>query len=527
MVPALVSLPLAGAVIAAYFAFRTVVTRPRPVAPAPATPELRDEPPAVVNLLVNQLADAPQAASATLLDLAARGFVEVHQVADDPDHTLVRLRRTAPLKGFPVYEHRVLDRLARVVGEQFAPVTRMVERHADGGYWWQRWMVRAAVLDARRRGLIRRSDGGLALALVAAGLAAAAILAPLVRRPGTDGFVALALLLGFAWIVLCLAGGIVLASVSTGGQPAQSDRYTALGRKATAHWLGVAAWLRAHDTLRDLPPAAVSVWDRYLAYGVALDTFPHAARVLDLETVGERDVLRSHHTGQWRTVQVRHNRRRLLLRPAGPVAAGASLIWAAMTLPLWLVAGAAVATTVTPPYARWLLLALVAVQTVRAAYRLVRSLVDRARPVQVTGTVLDISIAGRQPTADVETAGLTIPDLTTHYVVVVDDGSSDVLRPWIVNRDIARGAGPPPPDQCGSDRLDAAPRLTRTTRHERLVQPGFQPGDRVRLVGQRWSRFVSSLEWLSEGTRLVPQVSTDRDGSAKPDASCQARPQAL
>lgn len=505
--PALVSMPLAGAVIVAYFAFRMVMTRPRPVTPAPATPDLRDEPPAVANLLVNQLVDAPQVASATLLDLAARGFVEIHQVADDPDHTLIRRRRTELPEGLPAYEYRVLDRLTRVVGEQSAPVTRMVERYADGGYWWRAWMVRAAVLDARRRGLIRRSDGGLALALVAAGLAAAAVLAPLVPRPAADGFVALALLLGLAWIILSLAGGIVLAAVSPGGQPAQPDRYTSRGRQATAHWLGVAAWLRAHDTLRDLPPAAVAVWDRYLAYGVALDTFPHAARVLDLETVGERDVLRSHHTGQWRTVQVRHGRRRRVLRPAGPVAAGASLTWAAMTLPLWLVAGVAVAKTVTAPYARWLLLALAAVQAVRAAYRLVRSLVDRARPVQVTGTVLDISIAGQQPTADeADAVGVAIPDLATHYYVVVDDGSGDVLRPWIVNRDVARGGGPPPqPYWDGSE-----PPGTQAIWYERLVQPGFEPGDQVRLVGQRWSRFVRSLERLPESARPAPQPAPDR-----------------
>jgi hypothetical protein len=518
MVSALVSLPVAGAVLLAYAALRTVVTRPRTVSPAPATPDLRDEPPAVVNLLVNRLVDAPQAASATLLDLAARGIVEIHQVADDPDHTLVRLRGTELPADRPAYEHRVVDRLARVVGDRMAPVTRLVERYADGGYRWQRRMVRAAVLDARRRGLIRRSGGGLVPALAAAGLAAAAVLAPLVPRPETEGFVASAFLLGLGWIVLALTGGIILSAISTGGRPAQPDRYTARGRDVTAHWLGVAAWLRAHDTLRDLPPAAVAVWDRYLAYGVALDTFPHAARVLDLETVGQREVLRSHHTGQWRTVHVRHDRRRRLLRPAGPVAAQASLIWAALTLPFWLVAGVAVATTVTRPYARWLVLAVVAVQAGRAGYRLVRSLLDLVRPVRVTGTVLDISIAGQQPSADAAEAGLEVPDLVTHYFVVVDDGSSDVLRPWIVNRDIARdgdGDGArdgtaPRPRRPDSDRLDRTDPAALAAWHERLVRPGFQPGDRVTLVGQRWSRFVTALERLPDSAQPATRLFTER-----------------
>lgn len=463
MVSPLVSVPLAGGVIVSYAAFRAAISRPRRVPSAPATPDLRDEPPAVVNLLANQLVDAPQVASATLLDLAARGIVEIHQVADDPDHTLVRLRRTGLARHRPEYEQRVVERVARVAGDRFAPVTRLLERYAEGGYQWRHRLVRAAVLDARRRGLIRRSDGGLALALAVAGLAAAAVLAPLLPRPDSDGFAAVALLLGLLWMVLGLAGGILLSAVSFAGQSAQPDRYTAKGRRVTAHWLGVAAWLRAHETLRDLPPAAVAVWDRYLAYGVALDAFPHAARVLDLERVGQRDQLRSLHTGQPRVVRVEYDRRRRLLRPAGPVAAQASLVWAAITLPFWLAAGAVVAATVTSGYPRWLLLVLVAAAAVRSGYRLVRSVVDLVRPVQLTGTVLDIGVAGQQPSADAaEAVGVAMSDLATHYFVVVDDGTSDLLRPWIANRG--------------------------------LLRQGLEPGDQVRLVGQRRSRYVSALE---------------------------------
>src|SRR5512143_2092229 len=70
---------VAGAAVGVFYlavAVRRWVLRPRPIPAGPATPELRDEPPAVVNLLTHRLR-APMAASATLLDLAARRAVEI------------------------------------------------------------------------------------------------------------------------------------------------------------------------------------------------------------------------------------------------------------------------------------------------------------------------------------------------------------------------------------------------------------------------------------------------------------------
>jgi hypothetical protein len=43
------------------------------------------------------------------------------------------------------------------------------------------------------------------------------------------------------------------------------------GRVAAAHWLGVRDFIGDHGNFDDLPPAAVAVWDRYLAYGAAMD----------------------------------------------------------------------------------------------------------------------------------------------------------------------------------------------------------------------------------------------------------------
>ena len=110
MLPALVAVPLAVAVVVAYMVLRTAAARSRRVRAAPPTPELRDEPPAVVNLLVNQLTDAPQVASATLLDLAARRVVEIHEVSDGAEHTLVRLRDARLSADSPEYEPPIVER---------------------------------------------------------------------------------------------------------------------------------------------------------------------------------------------------------------------------------------------------------------------------------------------------------------------------------------------------------------------------------------------------------------------------------
>jgi hypothetical protein len=487
MVSAWLSVPLAAVVVVAYFSIRLSLLRARPVRAAAATPDLRDEPPAVVSLLVNGLVDAPQVASATLLDLAARGLVEIHEVAPDAQHTLVRLGTKTLPDAAPAYERRVLERVAATAGRTFTPVADLVATYADGGANWQRRLVRDATLDARRRGLVGTSDRGCLLGITTGGLVTAALLAPLVPDPDAAGFGGTVAVLVAAWLVVSPAVGGFVSGVTLGEKAGAPDRYTAHGRDVTAHWLGVAAWLRAHPAMRDLPPAAVAVWDRYLAYGAALDAIPHAVRVLDFETAGRRSELTSHHTGVARTVHVRYRGRNRLLRPGGLAAAQASLVWSVLTLPLWLAVLVAAVATIPSAYLRGLLAVLAGVQALRAGYRLVRAWLDLTRPQVVTGTVLDVSVAHHQPTADNQGPhGEELPDLPTHYYVVVDDGSTDVVQPWIVNRDLARGERDVGPMPFGSPGLI-------TGWLDDVARPFFRTGDLVRLTGQPRSRFATAI----------------------------------
>ncbi|WP_426502033.1 DUF2207 family protein [Dactylosporangium sp. McL0621] len=466
MPPLLVSLGYAVLVVAGYLGFVRLVTalrsRPRAIVPGPPTPELRDEPPAVVNLLVNRL-QPTHGASATLVDLAARRALELFAAGDT---VRVRIRGPRP-DGLAPHERRVYERVARVAGDQSVPVELLLERHASGGRRWLGWLAREARFEARRLGLVSRSERFMPIAAVVAGALLALAVVPLM--PAGSWLPAWACLAAFAWLPLFLLETVVVD---------ERDRITAQGRAVAAHWLGVAAWLRAHESLRDLPPEAVAVWDRYLAYGVALGVFRHAADVLDFETVGRDDELWSDVTGTGRLVRVRYRRPSRLLEPLGRVDARARLIWSALSLPVWsLVAVLALRVDALAP--RTVVLALAGFQVLRHLFRIARSAYELLRPVRLTGTVLDVTLNSQVP---VDSMG--VADLPASYSFVVDDGTADRLTPWLVHRALAGGRDRRGPSGAAGDfqgQLAAVRHLD------------YAPGDRVHLVGQRFSRYVREL----------------------------------
>ena len=88
----LIAAAAAGAAFGIVFAVRFAASFPALPSPGPETSELADEPPAVANLLVNRCQVTHAAAAATLLDLAARGHLEVFEAG--VDRFVVRLRTT-------------------------------------------------------------------------------------------------------------------------------------------------------------------------------------------------------------------------------------------------------------------------------------------------------------------------------------------------------------------------------------------------------------------------------------------------
>jgi hypothetical protein len=471
---------IAIAAIAAFYlivAVWHIALRPRLPAPAPATPELTDVPPAVVNLLTHRM-KAPQATSATLLDLAARRVVELIEVGPQ---TLVRLRAPAPTDPRP-YEEQVLERLRRVAGNDAVAVRELRARYAEGSDDWHKLISRQVAQEARQLGLTRSRDGDLAfVAMICAAIAVAPI-----------GLIFSVLTLGIGlvlWALVAIFGGLALYLPVMIFLP-DGDRLTPLGRRVTAHWLGVAEWLRAHEPLRDLPPAAVAVWDRYLAYGAALGVMPNSVAVLDLETAGRRDVVYSEHTGIRRPVRVNYRRRNRFLWPIGPAGAKASRNWAGFSLLFWGVVAFATSAWTRPfQWVPVLICAVAVLQFGRAAYRFVRSTMDIWRPTRMIGTVIDITIAhGIETPADVPDPRATLPSV---YNFVVDDGSTDEVRPWLVISPLAgRDRDPFPPSPID------------------LFELAFAVGDIVYLEGEPHSRYVSVLT-----RRPVP---AGREGEARP-----------
>jgi hypothetical protein len=221
----------------------------RPEAP---TPDLGGESPALVNLLLTRGRSSRAAVRATVLDLAARGAVTLYQPDADPLGTVItRMRPLADELAdatLTAYERRVLAELRAVArGTRLSalPVLR-----AAGRRRWHRQFRSEVQADARGRGLTYL-DTSIVSKTIAATFVPCTVL----------GFFAG---LGAILVIVYIVATIVVGERSR-------VWLTRDGREALGRWLGVRSWLQAHEVFADLPPAAVTVWGRYLAYGAALD----------------------------------------------------------------------------------------------------------------------------------------------------------------------------------------------------------------------------------------------------------------
>jgi hypothetical protein len=272
----------------------TTATRPRPVEPGPPTLDLGGpEPPAVVNLLTGGWRMTEDALSATLLDLAARDLFDLLQQGPEPDRTVVRLRAAAPADLLP-YERRVHDRVARLAAGGIVPVAALARGNSgEASRWWKAFR-REVILDAQRRGLSRNRWGAGVTSLVSvASMVVAAAAALIAYHASEDGgpMVGVAI---FTW------GGLTAWVRSRNRQ-----RDTPAGREAAARWMGVRDHLGRNEVFGTLPPAAVAIWDRYLAYGAAAGVAGTASRVLSFGAQDER-LAWSAYGGSWHKVRIRY-----------------------------------------------------------------------------------------------------------------------------------------------------------------------------------------------------------------------------
>jgi hypothetical protein len=483
------------------------VIRPRRVTPAPATPELDarlptgpGQPPldtatispAVVNLLVNRGRLTGDAVRATLLDLAARDVIELYQPGDDPLRPLVRLRRSTPPDLLP-HEERVLARVrAATTVPKWVPLAELANQYAKEGRSWQAEFRREVRRAAKKAGLTNDFFSMFTAVILAAGALVAGMLVavpltllwpaqwtgpaptgspafdgtpvpdgtplptPTGTGPGQLATVGVGGALCCLWAVLMLVFVFVLFALH------DRDGLTDRGRRVTAHFLGVVGWLAAHPQLRELPTASVTVWDRYLSYGVALGLNPAAARPIDLRT-GDAETLWTIRGSRWHQLTVRHP---AAYRPYG-LPAGVTLAWSVAAIPLWLVAAGWAAQvwrrveTLTGHVLAGLLVAAGLALAVRAGAGVVRAVVDLLAPVTVAGRVVSITPVTFRDSLRPSSAPGEHPGWRRERWVylVLDDGRQEVLRPW----------------RIGQSRL-----------------AGAQVGDRIVLRGQRFGRYAAA-----------------------------------
>ncbi|WP_030489451.1 DUF2207 family protein [Micromonospora chokoriensis] len=294
--------------------------RPAVVAPGPAVGDLPgQEPPAVVNLLTNRWRQTVDAAQSTLLDLAARRYLELRQTGPDPQNTTAHLTGRAPddLNG---YERQVYDRVAERAVDGVVPLAALSFSDAARFTAWSTRLRRAVVADAQRLGLSRRRVsrplvGLLSLLGAVAGGGVAAGSWHYVTRSGGDRYGAVAAFFITAMVLI----GIARRDLG--------ERDTPAGRAAAARWLGLRAWLAGHQAIGDLPPAAVPAGDRRLAYGSALGL----TSSLTTFGVADRERLWSSYGGRWRQVSVSYpgglTRYRTPLDRAAPATVTGEVLW--------------------------------------------------------------------------------------------------------------------------------------------------------------------------------------------------------
>ncbi|MFN3217786.1 MAG: DUF2207 family protein [Acidimicrobiales bacterium] len=281
------------------------VRRPPRPATGPATPELGPETPAIVDLLTGGFVVEDDAVPATLVDLAARRWCTIEEVAGG--HVIVRLRRASPGKGpLTPYEQRILRHLEAKAVDGIAPAEALTLGAEGATRRWWKGFVREVNAHAGELGLaVRRWDIGhlamiwlpLLIAWLAAGVAVAA--AETVEDPAAWGEP--------ATVGLGLVGVAVLGLTEIARRISFSDARseTPAGMEAASRWLGVRQWMADNASFHDKSAASVVLWERQLSYATAMGLAPEVQRQLPFEADHDRHAW-SRATGNWRRVHIRY-----------------------------------------------------------------------------------------------------------------------------------------------------------------------------------------------------------------------------
>ena len=414
---------------------------PRPE-PAGAAGALRSDSPAVVNMLTNDATVTGAAFRATLIDLAARGWVRLLP-PDDEDDELGRVRPSASAyegDSLRPHERLVLQHvMARYTSDRAIPARYLaVDVH---GSWWKRFrgLVEG---EARESGLVRRRWAPADL-LLPAGAWVLAVLTWWIARSSGDTEVAVIesverRIVGWGLLLLVVALGLRMVLHLLRPTFTHTDK----GLAATSNWLAVRQRLVGAG-FADMAPSSIEVGDRRLAYATAMCLADGAAVELPLAREDARRAWSSV-GGRARLVRVRYP-----LRPGygmtpwvslavgvvlafiglqgrrwfADVARGEGFDWAYEQFPEqdWLIADVATALT----FLAWLPIAL-------GLWMALAGAADALGSVERTGVV----VRARRP---VEVSPLPRAVLRRFerdrysLYIAIDDGTSDDVVAWRTN----------------------------------------------------------------------------------------------
>jgi hypothetical protein len=396
-----------------------IARRPPDAPAAPATMDLGPEPPAVAAVLCDDYEVCTETAPATLLDLAARDVIALDEIR--PGETICRVPEVPPSDTAP-FERHLLVALAAKAVRGVVPAPALTTGTDDASAKWHRELARLVVADAQARGLTLDRWPKRVVAVIGAGVVAVVTLLVVAAQLGGDAEdhpVVTGIAAGAA-----VGGAFLLATVTAGLQRSLAQQPTPAGAAAESRWLGVRAHLTENERLAELPPAAVTLYGRHLAYAAGFGLADHAVAALPFGA--EDDHLAwSPHGARWRRVRVRYPRVRPPAWGRHPaLAVFVALAWGAISIflitRLGRVAGdvAGIVTAVLVLPLAW------------GVWVLVRAVPDLFTTRTVTGTALRCRMRTRASSSR---------DAPKYwYYVAIDDGSRDRIAAYRVSEALYR-----------------------------------------------------------------------------------------
>jgi hypothetical protein len=403
---------------AAFFVFAAVLaaTRRSPAPPTlPAMSVLGPQTPAVANLLANGGTVTPDAVPATLLDLAARRVVKIDESADGT--YTCRLTAQGPSSLTP-YEDQVLALLRRRAVDGVVPAKALTAGPAEEASGWMRNFRSKVVAEASKTGMCVPRWPPRAVAVLA-GLALGAFV--LAAYSGNES--------SMTWPEAVAIGvSILVAVVLVRVFRDDAQMVTPAGVDAQARWLSLRHYLHDDELFSSLPPTAVAVRDRFMAYGAALGVAAAAVRAIPMGAESDKWAW-SRYGGRWRQVYVLYPGRWPPAWGSSPGQAASQAAWLGAFGLFWLWVSSLLLPKVEfGPHADQLT-RLISAGTVLVAaasllavcialWLLLAAMVGLVWARQVTGEAIRIR-------------GTTGEEGARAYIAVYEGGSADYVRAWV------------------------------------------------------------------------------------------------